>query len=99
MSTVSGVSTQERPMLGPVFFYADDCRLCAPTLAAVAPIFSDIDIQLFIRKPTSSELSIPGFAFPALYLPVNSLKNKQAVLLVGANIQVALLDIIKSTKT
>lgn len=75
--------TREIPRAEPVFFYADTCPLCAPTLATVLPIFEAADTRLIIRKPTTAELATPGFKFPALLVPKGVLGFNSTVLMVG----------------
>lgn len=75
--------TREIPRAEPVFFYADTCPLCSPTLATILPIFEAADTRLTIRKPTTAELATPGFKFPALLVPQGVLGFDSTVLMVG----------------
>ena len=63
--------------------YSDECPRCAPTVLALLRLFAQFEQPLYVRKPTLSELSIPGFSFPALWIPRNLLKNKDDLLLIG----------------
>jgi hypothetical protein len=75
-----------RVFIRPVFFYSDDCPRCIPTLKKVLDKLSCRNISMLIKKPTPQELSNPGFAFPALYIPPMLLGNKSGMLLVGEGI-------------
>lgn len=79
-----------RTRQGPVFFYADGCPRCGPTLREIAPLFAASDCQLYVRKPTPAELSTPGFGFPALLVPRGCLGFSDTALLVGDRLGEAL---------
>jgi len=66
-----------------VFFYADNCPKCGPTLARLAPWFAEIGRALLVRKPTAAEAATPSFAYPSLLLPVGFGAVARSTLLVG----------------
>ncbi len=65
------------------FLYSEKCSRCAPALLAVTRIFADRGLPLHVRKPTISELAMPGFAFPALWLPKDLTGKRDDLVLVG----------------
>jgi hypothetical protein len=76
-----------------IFFYADSCPLCEPTVAEIAPWYAERRLSLVVRKPTLGELRTPGFSYPALLLPPGFGKLKTNTLLVGSGIYKTLLTL------
>lgn len=80
------------------FFYAEDCPRCGPTLLSVLPLFVEAGLQMIVRKPSREEMSTPGFAYPALFLPIGMLGLKQGILLVGEGMTDALQRILSEQR-
>lgn len=78
-----------------VFFYADDCPRCGPTLDKLAETAPDLAWPITVRKPSLAEAGTPGFAYPALFVPAVLTRAKTPLLLVGENIPSVLMSVLK----
>ncbi len=73
----------DKPGHAAVLLYSETCPRCVPTILAVTEIFAEAGLPLHLRKPTISELAMPGFAFPALWLPKDLTGKRDDLVLVG----------------
>lgn len=80
MTSVFGRPTHA-PMI--TFLYSERCPRCGPALRAVWRWCDAVGVRLFVRRPTVSELSVRGFAFPATLVPAGAFNNPQAAFLIG----------------
>lgn len=92
------MTPRDVPRVEPIFFYADNCPLCEPTLVKLIPVFARLNMRLIIRKPTLSELKTPGFKFPALLMPAEAFNLPQTLLMVGAEIPKQLEAVLEQAK-
>lgn len=81
-----------------VFLYSETCPRCVPTLLAAAALFDEYGEPLIVRKPTLDELSMPGFAFPALWLPKQPTPGSRDVILIGDNLVGAARTVLDSRR-
>lgn len=93
---VPKVSAPPDHLVQATFLFADDCRLCEPTLREVLDRFASEGLGLYARKPTPAEMSIQGFAFPALVLPIGFRGITKVVVLTGTGIVGALEQVLES---
>jgi hypothetical protein len=84
--------------MGGVFLYSETCPRCLPTLLSIAALFDEYGESLLARKPTLDEISMPGFAFPALWLPKQPVPGSRDVILIGDNMVEAARSVLDSRR-
>jgi len=77
-----------------VLFYSESCPRCVGVISAVAIACDQKKIPLHVRKPTLNESMMPGFAYPALWLPQSLTRSGKDVILVGDKLLAALFDVL-----